>query len=448
MTLSESSEGGAPRGVLSHEERRTERSIALIRLAVITVVAAVYLSSDGIRPTVRPLALSILVLAALYGVWSLLAKPYESMAANRFRAATILVDAALITLWCLATGGANSEYWTLYLIAIVAVAMRFGLPETMSAALGLAMLYVIAMSVRGGITTGMLFPRVPVILLSGFALGVSARQRRTHQEQRELLAGLAEERSRALAEEQALVARLREVDIAKSEFVAVAAHEFRTPLATILGVIGTVRSHGTTLDPDLKDELLAGAQSQAQRPARLVEDLLTVSRIEDGALRLDVQPVDPASVIAQAIQASRTGDRVRVELNGVEELRCDEDQMIRVLTNLIDNARKYSPEDGAIFVTVSEGPASVSFSVRDEGPGVPKERRAEVFDRFRRLADKPDKPGAGLGLYITRCLVEAHGGTIRVDEAPGGGADFHFSIPRGEPGGGVSVDRPAAATSV
>jgi signal transduction histidine kinase len=447
MTLSESSEGGAPRGALGPEERRTERSIALIRVAVIAVVAVVYLGSDEIRVTARPLAMSILVFAALYAVWSLLARPEESVGGYRFRAGTILVDAALITLWCLATGGASSQYWTLYLIAIVAAAMRFGLAETMAAAVGMALLFVAVMG-GGGISAGTVFSRVPVILLSGLALGALAKQRRTHERRRELLEGLAEERSRALAEEQSLVARLRKVDIAKSEFVAVAAHEFRTPLATILGVLGTVRSHSDTLDPTLKDELLAGAQSQAQRLARLVEDLLTGSRIEDGALRLDVQPVHPLTLIQQAMGASRTGDRVRVELNGVDEVRCDADQLVRVLTNLIDNARKYSPDDGTIFVTVSDAPGSVSFSVRDEGPGIPKDRRAEVFDRFRRLADKPDKPGAGLGLYITRCLVEAHGGTIGVDDAPGGGADFHFAIPHPTRADDPSMDRPAAATTV
>jgi NtrC-family two-component system sensor histidine kinase KinB len=194
--------------------------------------------------------------------------------------------------------------------------------------------------------------------------------------------------------------------------------------------------------------LLAGAETQALRLARLVDDLLTVSRIEDGALRLDMQPVETDWLLSQAVQVSRTRDRVRADLGGVQKIRCDADQMVRVLTNLIDNARKYSPPEGAIFVTVTEGPSTVSVSVRDEGPGIPKERRAEVFDRFRRLGEKPEKPGAGLGLYITRCLVEAHGGTIRVDEAPGGGADFNFTIPKAEGEQPASADRPTAATAV
>ena len=448
MSRSGTPRPGAPRGSLSPEERRTERSIALVRMAVVAVVAVVYLSSSGIRPAVRPLALSVLLFTALYGVWTLLARPYETMSANRFRAATLLVDATLITLWCVATGGTDSEYWTLYLIALIAVAMRFSMVETFFSALGLAVVYVIVLSINGGVTRAVLMSRLPLLLTAGFALGAMAQHRRTHQVERELLAQIAEDRSSALVEEQALVARLREVDLAKSEFVAVASHEFRTPLASILGVLSTLRTHGDSLEPSLREELLAGAEAQALRLARLVDDLLTVSRIEDGALRLDMQPVETDWLVSQAIQVSRTRDRVRANLGGVQKIRCDADQMVRVLTNLIDNARKYSPPEGAIFVTVTEGPSTVSVSVRDEGPGIPKERRAEVFDRFRRLGERPEKPGAGLGLYITRCLVEAHAGTIRVDEAPGGGADFNFTIPQAEGEQPVSADSPAAATAV
>jgi len=105
MSRSGTSGASAPRGSLSPEERRTERSIALVRIAVVAVVADVYLISIGIRPAVRPLAPSVLVLAAVYAIWSLLARPDETMSPNRFQAPTLLVDATLITLWLVATGG-------------------------------------------------------------------------------------------------------------------------------------------------------------------------------------------------------------------------------------------------------------------------------------------------------------------------------------------------------
>jgi hypothetical protein len=186
MSQSRTSGAGAPRGSLSLEERRTERSIAVVRMAVVAVVAVIYLSSTGIRPAVRPLAPSVLVLAAVYAFWSLLAHPDETMSTNRFQAATLLVDATLITLWCVATGGTNSEYWTLYLIALTAVAMRFSLMETFFSALGLAVLYVIVLSINGSASTAASMSRLLLLLIAGFTLGVMAQQRRTHQVQREL----------------------------------------------------------------------------------------------------------------------------------------------------------------------------------------------------------------------------------------------------------------------
>ena len=420
-----------PSADLSPNQLRTERSIAIIRIAVILVVAAVYLSSIGIRRPLGPLAIAILTLAAVYALWTLLAKPYESMPGTRFQAATLLADAAFITLWCKATGGPSSEFWTLYLIAVIAVAMRFDLLETLAAALALAVLYVAVMSIAGGLARTSLLTRPPLMLITGFAVGVLARERRLDEQQREALARIAEESSAALAEEQALVARLRQVDLAKTEFVAVASHEFRTPLAAILGVVSTLRAHGDELEPDVRAELLDGAAAQTQRLARLVDDLLTVSRIEDGALPLDLQPVHPQRLIYEAVQASGTADLVSVKTGGVERVVCDADRIVRVLTNLLDNARKYSPPGGTIFVAVSEDDDAVRFGVRDEGPGVPTAHREEIFERFRRLMDgSSQKPGTGLGLYISRCLVEAHGGEISVREAQGGGAEFVFTLPK------------------
>jgi signal transduction histidine kinase len=428
-------------GGLSPEARRTERTIAFIRIAVTAVVAAVYLSSIGIERTMGPLAMSILVLAALYSLWALLAHPYETRFPGRYRAATLIVDAALITVWCDATGGPRSEFWTLYLLVLIAVAMRFDLMETVAAAVAVALLHVVVMSVDGGLARRELLVRPALMLIFGFAVGVLAWQRRVHQEQQEAAELVAEERGLALVEEQATVAQLRRADMAKSEFVAVASHEFRTPLAGILGVLSTLRSRGELLDPVLRNELLEGATTQASRLARLVDDLLTVSRIEDGALRPDVQAANPAQLAIEAAQASGTVDVVDFELAGVRSVDCDADQIVRVLANLLDNARKYSPPGARVVLAVDDLGASVRFRVRDRGPGVPAEYRARVFERFRRLTDEPRTPGAGLGLYISRCLVEAHGGTISVDEAPGGGAEFSFTLPK--LGGGNDPGRPA-----
>lgn len=408
---------------------RTERSIALLRAGVLIVATGIYVASIGIRRSIGPLALSILAVAAVYSLWMLLARPYERYAPARFGAAALVLDAGLITLWCYGTGGPRSEFWTLYLMVIISVAMRYDVLEVVGSALGLAALYVAVMAVGGGLPASSLLLRPTLILMTGFAVGVLARQRRTSQEERAVMEGLAEERRRALAEEQAFVERLRQVDLAKTEFVAVAAHEFRTPLAAIVGVLGTMLTRGDSLDPAVKAELLEGASAQARRLSRLVEDLLTVSRIENGALPIELRIEDAEHLVMDAVRSAGMENVTSVELNGVEWVTCDADRLVRVLTNLLDNARKYSPPGATVSLTVGCGDGVVRFAVADRGPGIPSEQRERVFDRFRRLTDSSETPGTGLGLYIARGLVEAHGGIIRVDEAEGGGAEFVFTIP-------------------
>jgi signal transduction histidine kinase len=421
--------GASTKGAPAEDEYRTERTIALVRVAVVAVVAVVYLNSIGLERRLGPLAVSILALAAVYAVWTLLARPYESEVGRRFRTASLLADVALISLWTRATGGPISEFWTLYLIAVIAVALRFDLLETMGAALGIALVYVMSMSVVGGLPATSLIARPSLMVITGFAVGMLAQQRRVHDDQRRELERIVEERSRALAEEQAAVARLTEMDVAKTEFVAVASHEFRTPLSGIIGVLSTLRTHGDVLDPAIRRELLEGAEQQASRLARLVEDLLTVSRIEGGSVSLDIQAVHPDRLAFEAAQASGTNAVLQVELNGVERVWCDVDRMVRVVTNLLDNARKYSPSGAPILLEFDDDGEAVMIRVSDRGPGVGLEDRERIFERFARLVSGSGQSGTGLGLYITKTLTEAHGGTISVREAEGGGAVFELRLP-------------------
>lgn len=422
----------APKGGSGLSVLRTERSIALVRIALVMAVAGIYTVSLGVQRGLGPGALLILVLAAAYAIVSVLPFSGADLPTPRLRTMMLLADIALITLWVHATGGPRSEFWTLYLIAIVSVALRFGLLETMAGALGLAVLHVAAMYLWGGLSRTQLIYRPTLMLVTAFAVGVLADQRSVHRRERQQFEALAQERTRELGRERAEVERLRRVDLARSELVAVAAHEFRTPLAAILGVLSTLRTHGMALETQVREELLDGATAQAERLARLVEDLLTVARIEDGVVRLDLAPVSVRNLLIEAEHASATAGRVHVELGRVDDVVCDADAVIRVLANLLDNARKYSPEGAPIVVSVAQDERSVRFAVRDPGPGVPPAEREAIFERFRR-AGNGNQPGAGLGLHICRGLVEAHGGTIEVGDAPEGGAEFAFTLPRRTP---------------
>jgi signal transduction histidine kinase len=390
----------------------------------------IYLSSLGIQRSLGPSAIVILALSGVYGLVMLLGLVGEQLPSIRARVVTLIVDILLITLWVSATGGPRSEFWTLYLIVVVSAALRFRLFETLGVALGVTILHLsVTFADDGGLERSQLIYRPALLIATGFAVGVLAYQRAVHRRERHALEVLAETRYVELGEERAEVERLRRVDLKRSEFVAVAAHEFRTPLAAVIGVLSTLKAHAAVLEQDVRDELIDGAQAQAERLARLVEDLLTASRIEDGVLRLHPERVKPRTLVADAERASGTVGRVNLDLHRVDPILCDADAIVRVLTNLLDNAKKYSPEDSPIAISVSQDDRAIRFAVRDAGPGVRPEDREAVFERFRRLGSN-GKPGAGLGLYIMRGLVEAHGGQVTIGDAPEGGAEFAFTLPR------------------
>jgi len=412
---------------------RTERTIALIRITVLAIVIVVYLSSLGIGRNLGPTAVVVLEFACLYAFVCLLISASAAGTSLQLRLATLLTDVALITLWITATGGPRSEFWTLYLIAVASVGLRFGFAETVGVAFGLALLHDAFLLGARRIEWPPLVYRPMIIVLFGFAVGVLsyhlAAQRRARREVEEI----AESRTLELGREREEVARLRRVDLARTELMAVAAHELRTPLAAILGVLGTLRDHGAALDDQVRTELIDGAEGQAERLSRLVQDLLTMSRIEDGVLRLSMVESDVRELVSDAALAAGLQDQVVIEVGAVGTVVCDEDAVVRVLTNLLDNAGKYAPPDEPITVVVSKEGKRVRFAVRDRGPGIPPEDRESVFDRFRRL-DGDGQPGTGLGLYIARGLVDAHDGELSVGETSGGGAEFSFWLPSRKPG--------------
>jgi signal transduction histidine kinase len=408
-----------------------ERSIALIRITVIVAVMAIYVTSQGFRRSPVP-AVLVLALSAVYGLACLLLLTGHRLPSYRDRVITLVVDVLLVTLWVESTGGPRSDYWSLYLIVIVSAALRVRLLETAGIALGITSLHVFVTLSDGGLDGLQLIYRTTLMLATGFAVGVLSFQRAEHRREREALADLAESRGVELGRERAELDRLRRLDVRRSEYVAIAAHEFRSPLAAIVGVISTLKTHGAGLEREVREELIEGAAAQAERLGRLVEDLLTVSRIDDGMVRLHLVSAEAGDLVFEAARATGTGDRLQVDVGGVGLVVCDADAVVRVLTNLLDNANKYAPPDAPIALAVSEDDEFVRFEVRDGGSGVPQEEREAIFERFRRLRST-DKHGAGLGLYISRGLVEAHGGTISVEDAPEGGAAFTFTLPRRAP---------------
>ena len=217
------------------------------------------------------------------------------------------------------------------------------------------------------------------------------------------------------------------------ELIATVSHEIRSPLTTIKGFTKTLLDRWERLNDDIKLEMLRAINDDADRVTRILTELLDVSRLEAGKLTLHLQPLDVRELAGEVIEA--LGDRsekhkVVLAPGDDVEVRGDPDKLRQVLTNFIENAQKYT-DGGTIAVACRAEEDWGIVAVADEGPGVPPDALGTIFEKFARR-DLPGSPtGTGLGLYICRGLIEAHGGDIGLFLA-NGGSTFWFSIPLGE----------------
>ncbi len=238
------------------------------------------------------------------------------------------------------------------------------------------------------------------------------------------------------------ITKFREAEELKSTFISIISHELRTPVALIKGYVGTLRRDDAQWDPEVVGESLAVIEEEADRLSDLIDDLLEASRLQSGALSLNITEVDLARMAEELIERYRTQSDIHsfsVEFqSGFPVVAGDEERLTQVLTNLLSNAVKYSVEGGEITVSGRWLAEQVVICVSDEGPGIAPEDRTRIFDRFFRAADMAKTTqGAGLGLFLAKAVIEAHGGEIWVDEQVTRGARICFSIPRSDSEGGA-----------
>jgi PAS domain S-box-containing protein len=231
------------------------------------------------------------------------------------------------------------------------------------------------------------------------------------------------------------ITKFREAEEVKSTFISIISHELRTPVALIKGYAGTLRREDAQWDPAVVRDSLAVIEDEADRLAQLIDDLLDASRLQAGGLALQRTEVALDQLSRRLVERFRTQtSRHRFEVDFPPDFPAvmgDEDRLTQVLSNLLSNAVKYSPEGGAIAVRGHVRPTEAVVSVSDQGPGIPIQDAPRVFDRFYRSSETARKTkGAGLGLYLAKAVVEAHGGRIWVEPQPGPGACISFSLPR------------------
>ncbi|OPF80007.1 PAS domain-containing sensor histidine kinase [Streptomyces antioxidans] len=255
----------------------------------------------------------------------------------------------------------------------------------------------------------------------------------------------------------------RRTERSHAELIATVAHELRSPLTSVKGFTATLLAKWERFTDDQKRLMLETVDADANRVTRLIAELLDISRIDSGRLEVRRQPVDLAAAVRRHVQAltaaGHTAERFLIRVRGpLPRLWADPDKIDQVLGNLLENAVRHgegtvtidiapasarpdTPATPATSATpVAEGSAEsptesptverTAVIVSDEGPGIPEESMSRVFTRFWRGSKRG---GTGLGLYIVKGIVEAHGGTITVDRARGGGAEFRFTLPVGTP---------------
>lgn len=219
---------------------------------------------------------------------------------------------------------------------------------------------------------------------------------------------------------------------ARKQLVAWASHDLRTPLTAMQAMVEAVEDGVSTMD-----EYLPAIRSQIDRLAMLIDDLFELAMIEASALKLEYSDVRVGDLVAGCVsgfegQAKASGVALHTTVNDPDAtVRCAPEKIQRVLMNLLTNALRHTPSDGAVAVSADQLDDGLLVRVDDDGAGLPAGDSERVFDHFYRGEAARSTPGAGLGLAIAKGLVEAHGGEIWAENRPGGGASFGFKLPGG-----------------
>ena len=282
--------------------------------------------------------------------------------------------------------------------------------------------------------------RVAVLVRAMDSLARDERETRYFAEQAQL----------QLAEQNA---KLRELDSLKDEFVGLVSHELRTPLTSISGYLELLGDPEAGPLNDEQSEFLAIIDRNARRLRTLVDDLLFVARLEAGRLDLKHVEVDPTDVVIHAVDSARPraadrGVALVVEAEGPAVVIGDADRLAQLLDNLVSNALKFTPRDGSVEARLDLRDGHARLQVADSGIGIEQEELGHLFERFYRASTAVSQqvPGTGLGLYISKAIAEAHGGSIEVESEVGGRHDLPGRAPARALGAPVAVAEAGASS--
>jgi signal transduction histidine kinase len=292
-------------------------------------------------------------------------------------------------------------------------------------------------------------PVVPAALRGKVALFADLFAK-THElvERAQRLRLAANRSAEALGLQMEMLDRMDELSRAKSDFVSKVSHELRSPLTSVIGYVELLTDGGPGDPTPEQGRMLTIIERNSRRLLALIEDLLTMSRVEAGIFELSVSTVDLGDLI-QSVRdttepaVAKAGLQLRVELEGAEQLTGDREQLERALLNLLSNAVKFGTPGGQVDITTHNDGDEVLISVRDTGAGIPRAEQEHLFTRFFRAkrSQEQELPGTGLGLYIVKQIVELHGGAMEVVSSSEG-STFTMRLPiAGPPADALSLVR-------
>jgi signal transduction histidine kinase len=442
-----------------HETRRRELGLVGVRaLVVVYACAQVWAAlQDPDEPSyVTPLAVTLAIGLAV-GNLAIASGAIRARRIDHLKAigaAAFLLDGAVILglLWT-TTAYPSDPVWVIGFLLPLEGAARYGLGGALLGAAAFAASEALreqylperfppyrfdtsALAYRAGMAL------VVGVVAGGFARSLRRETRRANER--------ADESERLARREADARTRLEELDVMKTDFIAITSHELRTPIASIRGFVDTLRRRRHVLPDAQIDEFLAIVQLQGERLARLVEDLLTVSRLEAGVLTLSPETTDVGDLLHDTVRGLGD-DAKRIDWHAEPEIPpivVDRQRLAQVLTNLLTNALKFSPPSKRIVVRADPTPAGgVTISVTDHGGGIAPDQIDRIFERFHQAQEvqRRQAEGVGLGLYITKELVDRMDGEVRVTSVVGEGSTFRITLPASPAGVPAPPERSRAA---
>ena len=406
-----------------NENRRLELWVTYVRWFAVAF-GALALVLEPSYPNDGTEALAWLLVGVLglgnLTIWGTLARVRDERALQRLGAISFALDGIIVMglVWAFAY---ETPYvaWAILFLLPMEGALRYRLAGALGAAAVVA-LFFIPQSARVADLNGARFDISTYVFVVGMATliaGVAGTMAENWHQQH--LAYMKQ--SLALAE----------VDRLKDRFLAVTSHEIRGPLTAIIAGIDTVNKRGDRLTPDQRTRMLEMVSTQGQQLARLVDDLLLTSELQERKLALHPEWTDLTATIDQAIQAASSKRRAHQLELFVDPLSCviDKSRFVQIVRNLVENAYKYTPERTRVAVTASAAGDGIDLVVADEGPGIPADHREQLFDAFSRINETAaGREGVGLGLYVVSQLVGTMGGQIDLTSSTNG-TSFAIHIP-------------------